>query len=132
MIQFLKFRFIYFAISAAVLIPGLYALAVWGLRPAIDFTGGTLIEFQFPDRSDRALVEQVLIETGVAFTSLQSSGDTNFLIRGKTFEGSTAAVLQTQLASASGQLPQIARNETVGPTIGAELLRKTLIAAIIT
>ncbi len=132
MIPFLKYRFIYFAISAAVLIPGMYALAVWGLRPAIDFTGGQLIEFQFPTKSERSTVERVLTEKNIAFSSLQSSGDTNFLIRGKTFESSTAALLQSSLASASGQLPQIARNETVGPTIGAELLRKTLIAAIIT
>lgn len=31
-------------ISAFVLVPGMYALVRYGLRPAVDFTGGTLIE----------------------------------------------------------------------------------------
>jgi len=33
-------------ISALVLVPGIYALVRYGLKPAVDFTGGTLIEVQ--------------------------------------------------------------------------------------
>src|SRR4051794_12781471 len=37
-------RYLFFALSLVILVPGLIALAVWGLRPGIDFTGGTLWE----------------------------------------------------------------------------------------
>lgn len=44
MIRFSKYIWLYFLLSAIVLVPGMFALARFGLRPAVDFTGGTLIE----------------------------------------------------------------------------------------
>lgn len=46
MIRFSKYIWFYFLLSGLVLVPGMFALARFGLRPAIDFTGGTLIEVQ--------------------------------------------------------------------------------------
>jgi preprotein translocase subunit SecF len=43
----IKFRYIYFAISLLVIIPGIIALILWGLPLGIDFTGGSLLEVQF-------------------------------------------------------------------------------------
>ena len=45
----MKHKKIYFLISAFFLIPGLISLILFGLKPAIDFTGGSLLEFQFID-----------------------------------------------------------------------------------
>ena len=36
----------YFIFSGIIIVPGLVSLLLWGLRPGIDFTGGTLIEFR--------------------------------------------------------------------------------------
>lgn len=44
MIRFSKYIWLYFFISALVLVPGTYSLIRFGLKPAIDFTGGTLVE----------------------------------------------------------------------------------------
>src|SRR5690242_6127678 len=37
-------RYLFFAISLLIIIPGVLALGVWGLKLGIDFTGGTLWE----------------------------------------------------------------------------------------
>src|SRR5688572_5180593 len=37
-------RYIFFAVSLLILIPGLIALIVFGVKPSIDFTGGTVWE----------------------------------------------------------------------------------------
>jgi preprotein translocase subunit SecF len=37
-------RYLFFALSLIILVPGLIGLLAWGLRPGIDFTGGTLWE----------------------------------------------------------------------------------------
>ncbi|MBU1661167.1 MAG: protein translocase subunit SecF, partial [Chloroflexi bacterium] len=37
-------RYLYFGISLALIIPGIIALAVWGLPLAVDFAGGSLVE----------------------------------------------------------------------------------------
>ena len=47
MIRFSRYIWLYFFISGFVLVPGMVALARFGLRPAIDFTGGTLLELKF-------------------------------------------------------------------------------------
>ncbi len=49
MIRFSKYMWLYTLISAFVLVPGVYTLVAHGLRPAVDFTGGTLIEVQSPE-----------------------------------------------------------------------------------
>ncbi len=43
----IKYRYLYFAISLVVIIPGILALIFWGLPLGIDFTGGSLLDVQF-------------------------------------------------------------------------------------
>ncbi len=40
-------KYIFFAISLLVIIPGTLALLVWHLNPGIDFTGGTTVDLRF-------------------------------------------------------------------------------------
>ena len=44
MINWLKYKRIYFTISSVFAGISIIALIIWGLKPGIDFTGGTLIE----------------------------------------------------------------------------------------
>lgn len=39
----MKYKFLFFAISLLVILPGLFSLARWGLNLSIDFTGGTVV-----------------------------------------------------------------------------------------
>jgi preprotein translocase SecF subunit len=40
-------KYIFFAISLIVIVPGTLALLFWGLNPGIDFTGGTTLDLRF-------------------------------------------------------------------------------------
>src|SRR3954451_25191385 len=37
-------RYVFFTISLLIIVPGLIALLLWGVKPSIDFTGGTVWE----------------------------------------------------------------------------------------
>ncbi|EKD87416.1 MAG: hypothetical protein ACD_36C00090G0002 [uncultured bacterium] len=50
MIRFSKYIWLYFLLSALILVPGIFSLVRFGLRPAVDFTGGTLIEIRKDDK----------------------------------------------------------------------------------
>ena len=102
MIRFSKYIWLYALISALVLVPGVYSLVRWGLRPAIDFTGGTLVE--------------VKSNTPPVAAGVQKTGSGTYLVR-----------LKDETASIAGE---ILREETVGPVLGKELLRKTVTAAL--
>ena len=46
MLNILRRRYWYFGISMLVMIPGILAIAMWGLPLAIDFTGGSQLEIK--------------------------------------------------------------------------------------
>lgn len=147
--NFLKFRNLYFLLSGLVIIPGIFSLITNGLKPAIDFTGGTLLEFQFKDTpvlSESQITE--IVKNDIEVASVQKTGEDSFVIRAKTISNDQNTMIQLNLASASaglksanqasnsaqatssGTLNEL-RFESVGPTLGKELLTKTFAAVIL-
>ena len=49
MINFIKFKRLYFIISASMVLTSLVSLIIWGIKPSIDFTGGSLISVKFSE-----------------------------------------------------------------------------------
>jgi preprotein translocase SecF subunit len=52
----------YFAFSALITIPGLIFILLGGLRPSVDFTGGTVWQVRFAERPSAAEVQAALVE----------------------------------------------------------------------
>jgi preprotein translocase subunit SecF len=52
----------YFAFSALVTIPGLIFILLGGLKPSVDFTGGTVWQVRFADRPSATEVRAALVE----------------------------------------------------------------------
>jgi len=46
-INFIKMRYMFFAISGAIILSGIISLAVRGVNLGLDFTGGTLVQVKF-------------------------------------------------------------------------------------
>lgn len=129
MIRFSRYIWLYFFISALVLVPGVFALVRWGLRPAIDFTGGTLLELQFASDLPASVIEVIGKNEQLSIASVQKIEGNTFIVRMKPEGSQQIAKFQANLASATKETPQVLRNETVGPVLGKELLGKTVIAA---
>lgn len=120
MIRFSKFIWLYALISGIVLVPGIYSLIRFGLKPSIDFSGGTLVEL----RTDGSVttVSDAAKLAGVELVSVQKSGENSLLLR-MGLESDTSWV-----TSVSGT---VVRKEIVGPVLGRELLTKALYAAVL-
>ena len=119
----MRFKKLYFLISGILLIPGIISLALFGLKPSIDFTGGTLWEIR-PERE---------IETNqldFEFSSVQKTEGNTLLFKMKPINEEEKNKIKNKLTERFGQIEEI-RFETVGPTLGRELLRKTLIAVVL-
>lgn len=101
------------------------------MRPAIDFTGGTLIELKFTSPVDYTTVERIAKKSNIEIASNQTTGNNTLLLRMKPEKESSIASFQAQLVSLSSPPAEILRNETVGPILGKELLSKATIAAIL-
>ncbi len=72
-------RYLWFAISLIVIVPGLISLVVSGLRLGIDFTGGTQLQLSFADPVSSDRITDVLEAQGYDGTIVQSidAGDGN-------------------------------------------------------
>src|SRR5689334_14189434 len=72
-----RHRYIWFLISLLIIIPGIVSLIMFGLRPSIDFSGGALWEFQFPDRQASELntdeIAQIFVQQGFDEAKVQLS-----------------------------------------------------------
>jgi preprotein translocase subunit SecF len=128
--NFMRFKWLYFFISALVLVPGIYSLIVWGLKPSIDFTGGSLLELRFEQEVKIEEVENILKEKEVEISSRQPSGDNVYLFRTKPIDKNKNQEIQAALSEKFGQTEEV-RFETVGPTLGKELVRKTTVAVVL-
>jgi preprotein translocase subunit SecF len=132
--NFMRFKWLYFALSLLVLIPGITSLFLHGLRPSIDFTGGALLELKF-EQDTKILgyeeIKSLIEEQGFDVSSVQSSGEKTLLVRLKPISKDDVATIKTALAEKFGEMPEELRFETVGPTLGKELLLKTIVAIIL-
>ncbi len=129
MIRFSKFIILYFLVSSLVLVPGMYSLVRFGLRPAIDFTGGTLLELRFDKDITAKKIQEIAAANKIVLANVQQTSSKSYILRLKQ-DTANAATVVTQALGQEKLSGTVVRNETVGPVLGKELLGKTVTAAI--
>ncbi|MBD3279475.1 MAG: protein translocase subunit SecF [Candidatus Pacebacteria bacterium] len=128
----MKFKPVYFLLSLTVLIPGLISLITFGLKPAIDFTGGSLLAVQFSDQAQLPNTQQAqqLLAPLYQLSSVQASEENQLILRGKQLSNEQKEQVLAKLGSQYGPVTAV-RFAVVGPALGQELLIKTLTAVVI-
>jgi preprotein translocase subunit SecF len=132
--NFMKWRWLYFSISLLVIIPGIISLVLYGLKPAIDFTGGSLLEVSFIEISENKELSVASLEENLQgvyeLSSIQQSGENQVVLKGKNIDNELKNEVLSILTSEYGEVVE-KRFEAVGPSLGKELLTKTLVGVII-
>lgn len=104
------------------------SLAINKWNYSIEFTGGSLLELTYPVSPDIAEVKAAVEKLNWGSSQVQTSGDKNIIIRTKDLSEKER---QELVKSASvGQKTQIARFNSYGPSIGAELRQKSYWAIV--
>jgi preprotein translocase subunit SecF len=82
MIQIVKYRYITYIISGTLFAMAVFALLLWGLKPGIDFTGGSLIELNFQaNRPNVDQVQETLAPLNLGGVTIQPSGEKNIILK---------------------------------------------------
>ncbi len=136
----IKYRKVFFLISLIVLVPGIIALSLWGLKLGIDFRGGTLWEVKFVDKKDlpsdlsakegtlnRELFQNYLNENGFEVSSTSQTSQESILVRSKVTSEEKINEVRAKVSEKYGEIEDV-RLETVGPTISTELTKKAFLA----
>jgi len=123
-----KYRFIFLSIAALMVLVSWGTIGYWGLNLGIDFTGGSVLEVSYPaSRPDIATVKSALTSINRDDVSVQPLGDDSYLMRAKTISVADKDTIVTAI-SASGTPATVKRFDSIGPSIGAELGTKALLA----
>ena len=125
-------RYWFFGLSLAVIIPGLIALALGGLKPSIDFTGGTVLEYKFssgtapsPDQVRTALASVTIDQTiqGLGNIQVQTSGTDGVILRLQQVDQATITKIQAALETSFGTATAIS-SDNVGAAVGGEVAQR--------
>jgi preprotein translocase subunit SecF len=133
---FMAMRKRWYAVSAVLMLGSLLSLAVQGLNFGIDFTGGVVMEFTFPQAADLEKVRGDLDRAGFGDAAVQSFGTArDVLVRLLPRDNEDVNVVgQEVLAAMQGSAPgvELRRTEVVGPQVGQELAEKGALAILFT
>ena len=123
-------------LSAVLMVVSIGSLVTKGLNFGLDFTGGTLIEVNFPDAADIEQVRTNLENAGIEDAVVQTFGAaTDIVVRipPRSEEESTAeistVVLDALQQGVEGEVEML-RVEFVGPQVGEELTEQGILAVI--
>ena len=122
--------------SIMVLLIAIGSLLFQGMNLGLDFTGGTVIEVQYPEPVDIPKVRETLRQAGFSDAQTQHFGTSrDVLIRIPPREEMNSATLSNDVlhalqGAAGGSGAKMARAEFVGPQVGAELVEQGGLAAL--
>jgi preprotein translocase subunit SecF len=120
-------RKIWFAISIAIIIPGIISLFMWGLKLGIDFTGGQEMEVQ--GSADQGLVSNAFESAKVKDIVVTTSGQDKLLVRYSDKGIGDSEALHQQIKT---NLSQVDVKETsfnsIGPAISQDITRNAILA----
>ena len=114
-------RYIFFALSTLLIVPGLIILFAGGMPLSIDFTGGSLLELSFsgvePGTED---IYAVYEAQNIEDVQVQTTETGSFIIRSQFLENEVRDAVLVALAETIGE-PTVVRFDSVGPSIGQQV-----------
>jgi len=123
-VNFLRYSKIYFILGGVLMLASIAALVVYGLKPGIDFTGGSILEVEYLNaRAASEEIEQKLADLNLESLSVQSAGEQSVIIRTKYISEETHQDILGILRES--QSIEERRFESIGSVIGRELKQKT-------
>jgi len=126
MIQFTKYRKLYYIFSGVLILISVFVIFKFGLKFGIEFTGGTLLELGFEKPVSNQEIKEKLAKFDLGEITIQPTEENTVILRFKQVSEETHQEILKELGN-----PQEKSFEAIGPTVGKELERKTIIAVLL-
>jgi len=132
---FMATRKVWYGISAALMIGSFVTFFMNGLNFAIDFTGGTSVEANFPKQVEIETVRKAVINAGFHEPQVSYLGSTRDVTIGLQPTGQTADQVRPLFQNALATIDpgaKITALEVVGPQVGDELRYAAIVSLTVT
>jgi preprotein translocase subunit SecF len=121
----------FFLISAIVIIPGIISLAVFGLKPGVDFSSGTAMTLNFDKEVELSQLRQELTDLGYDRAVVQPAGEGEFFIRLPEISAEETTKLKGSLETGLDTTITVSSLYSVSPVVAAGTVRNTIIAVVV-
>jgi len=132
-----KFRKIFYGISALLFIISIGAMCVWGLNFGIDFKGGTSVGFQYANERPTIEVVKAEIDSLTFSPSISGSytlvptGDKGYNLSLRTITEEERVALVAAISANTANPVTVNNFNSIGPVLGQEAAQKSLISIIL-
>lgn len=131
MIRYTKYSKIYLIFSSILILGSIFILVVFGLKPGIDFTGGSILEIEYKtERPSNQEIRDKLSGLNLGSFYVQPTEEQGVILRMKDISNETHNEILLKLGKNENKIEE-KRFESIGPTIGKELKEKTNIVIIL-
>ena len=125
----MKFRPLFFLISASLIGLSLFSITKWGYRHSEDFKGGATFEIKMPNIKDKSKIEKIFNDQNVGLRSLSGLSGT-YTIKFLDIPQDKKLKLEESLRALDKDM-EVLQFSTRGPSLGKELIKKTIFAIIL-
>jgi preprotein translocase subunit SecF len=123
----IKYKSFFIGLSVVLVLASFALMHTYGIKRGIDFTGGSVIDITYT--KDVATIDTPSFEKA-AITPYKTGAMTYRFVSIKTYEEVSSTI--NSLANPKGVTPfAYTQISTVGPTLGAELTKKAVIALVV-
>jgi preprotein translocase subunit SecF len=133
---FMRTRRTWYAVSGAAIVASIVLLFWHGLNLGIDFTGGVVLEFAYPQTANLEKTRATLAAAGYGEAQVQNFGDDrSIMVRLLPHEGQDVNTVSKAVTDTLRKVePQVElrRAEVVGPQVGQELTNQGGLAVLFT
>lgn len=119
------YRKFFYVLSAIIIIASIGSIIKWGLNPGIDFKGGSILEIEYSKRPEQEILKNAISELDLD-ASIRATGENGYIIRMKDIDQEKKNSLDSVLAHFGTTTEK--RFDSVGPLLGTEALRKSLVS----
>lgn len=134
MIDFLKYRYVFYALSIGFLVVGGIAYITKGFQYYVDFAGGSEIHVAFQQPLETSELRKTLSEAGYKDAVLQSIGreGNEFIIQVKESQENIGEKIFAELKGHyTENTPELKSIDWVGPEVGRDLTVNAIIAVLL-
>jgi preprotein translocase subunit SecF len=126
MVRFVERKWLYFALSGLMIVPGIIFLLLGGLKPGIEFRGGTLIDVRFDAAPSVTEVREVMSGLGREESQIIVAEGGRVEIR--TFEMTSAEQVATEAALRAKYGARVidVNPQVVSPSFSGELIQNAV------
>jgi preprotein translocase subunit SecF len=133
MLNILRRRYILFAVSMLIIIPGLALGIISGFQLSVDFTGGSLLEFELESGSLPAPAEVINLynQLDIKDAQVTTTGEDTLVAKSEFLDDARRNQVLSAMEEEFGQPVTVLRFDSVGPTVGREVATRAALAVAV-